>query len=321
MRDEVDWITDALSSKNIAREMTHYRIQNNEIRATDGRLTAGHPFPHDGDAFLVPGSEFEKLVRKLPGTPSLRVTEHNVILTSGTSRGMIKTLPIEQWEYPGVDDDGWEDAPAGLIDALRDLRPFVSDNATQAWALGVCLYHGYAYATNNIALAGVRCDELGDINAILPVWAVDFLVDREEGLVEWAWTDHYVAFRWDNGAWMRAQLIDAVFPEQAINMILQAQQAEVREPITAAFREVFKRAVELCDGAVHISNDSIGGSFGEATFKDEAALTTLEGETIWSTRHLAPVIAVAGAWEPSLWPRPAVFKGDRLFGYVLGRRQ
>lgn len=321
MQNEIAWITDAISTKNIAREMTHYRVQDKEIRATDGRLTAGHPFPYTDGSFLVPGSEFEKLIKRLPSAPTITVLDGSITLVSGRSRGSIKTLPIEEWGYPGVDEDGWEDAPEGLIETLRDLLPFVSDNATQLWSCGICLQHGYAYATNNVALAGVRCEELGDINCIIPLWAAEFIVDRGDGLVEWAWTDNYVAFRWKNGAWMRAQLIDATFPEQAVSMVLSARQNTPNIEITPQFRESFARTLGLSDGLLRLSASSIGSQFGEATFTEEAGEELFElSETLWSSKHLDPVIKVATHWDPGSWPKPSVFKGERLFGYVIGRR-
>lgn len=320
MREEIAWITDALSSKNIAREMTHYRVQNNEIRATDGRLTAGHPFPCDGE-FLVPGSEFEKLIKRITGEIKITVQETSILLSSGRSRGTIGTLPVEEWNYPGVDENGWEDAPEGLIPTLRDLLPFVSDNATQLWSCGICLQHGYAYATNNVALAGVRCEEVGDINCIIPLWAAEFIVDRGEGLTDWCWTDNYVAFRWENGAWMRAQLIEAKFPEQAINMVLSAQQSVPSIQITNDFRESFKRTVGLSGGLLRLSAAVIGTEFGQATYAEDSSEELFElQETLWSAKHLTPVIEVATHWEPGLWPKPSPFKGERLFGFVVGRR-
>lgn len=324
MKAEVAWITDALSSKNLAREMTHYRVERGEIRATDGRLTAGHPFPHDGP-FLVPGAEFEKILKRLEGDPRIDLGEGNIVLKYGRSRGTIKTLPIEKWDYPGIDEDAWDEVPEGLVAALRDLRPFVSDNATQPWALGVALYHGYAYATNNVVLAGVRCDALGEINAIMPVWAVEFLIDREEGLAQWQWTDHYVAFQWESGAWMRAQLIDAQFPEQATRLVTSAEQATPSEPITKEFKKVYDRASALCDGLIIITPEAIRGNFGEASFEDGVSLPTLATSdgglsTLWASKYLTPVLAVATSWEPVSWPKPAFFKGDRIFGVIMGRK-
>lgn len=322
MRDEVDWITDALSAKNIAREMTHYRVESGEIRATDGRLTAGHPFDHPGP-FLVPGSEFEKLVRRMPDDCTLTVKEDSIVLRSGRSSGNIKTLPVEQWSYPGIDEDGWQDAPEGLIDVLKKIRPFVSDNATQAWALGVALQYGYAYATNNIAIAGARIDSVGDINCILPVWAVDFIVDRSEGLESWQWTANYVAFRWANGAWMRAQLIDSTFPANASEAVRKMENYLPPQAISDEFRKAFTKAIELCSDAVHVSNTHIGGTFGAANFQDGVEVETLEENvhTIWGARYLKPVIAESTHWEPMSWPGRTAFRGKHLFGFIMGRRE
>lgn len=319
MKDQVAWITDALSSKNIAREMTHYRVQGGEIRATDGRLTAGHPFPDVGE-FLVPGSEFEKLLKRMPGEPTIQVEDGNIRMSSGRLRGLIRTLPLEQWDYPGIDEDAWQEAPEGLVTVLRRLRPFVSDNATKAWTLGVALEHGYAYATNNIAVVGSRIDSIGDIRAILPVWAVEFIIDREDGLKEWAWTANYVAFRWANGAWMRAQLIDDVFFEGASKMVRSMENYVPKVEVTDEFRKAFGRCVDLADGAISVSAKDIGGAFGEAQFaEDFDEELELPDRTWWAAKYLKSVIAEATHWEPQSWPKPAAFRGDNLFGVILGR--
>jgi hypothetical protein len=321
VKKEVEWITDALSSKNLAREMTHYRVQGGEIRATDGRITAGHPFPDVGN-FLVPGREFEKLLKRFPTEPTVEILEQSIKLKSGRSHGTIQTLNLEQWNYPGVDADIWEDAPEGLVPVLRKLKPFVSDNATQEWALGIALEYGYAYATNNIVIAGARIDSIGDERiGTLPVWAIEFLLDREEDLTDWAWTENYVAFRWASGAWMRSQLINTQFNEQASAMARNAEQYTPRVEITKEFRESFMRSIDLCEGAVGISATELSGAFGQAQFADEIELEDLPEKTFWAAKMLKPVIAEATHWEPHTWPKAAPFRGEHLFGYILGRRE
>lgn len=320
MKKEVDWITDALSSKNLAREMTHYRVMDGEIRATDGRITAGHPFPDVG-AFLVPGAEFEKLLKRMPSEPSVLVREDNIKLQAGRSHGEIKTLPLQQWDYPGIDEDGWQDIPEPLVAVLRKLRPFVSDNATHAWALGVALEYGYAYATNNVVIAGARCEGAGEEHPLLlPIWATDFILDHAEDLVQWQWTQNYVAFRWSNDAWMRSQLINDRFPEQASKLARNAEQYTPRLAITEEFRESFKRCVDLCDGAIGISGTAITGAFGQARFGDEVELD-LDKDTFWNAKYLKPVIAESTHWEPHTYPDKAPFRGEHLFGYIVGRRE
>lgn len=323
MQNEINWITDALSTKNIAREMTHYRVDGGQIRATDGRLTAGCPWPYGG-SFLVPGSEFEKLIKRLPAGTTLEQEDNSIVLKSGRSRGTIQTRPVEEWNYPGVAEEAWEPVPEGLLTALQRLLPFVSDNATQNWALGVALENGYAFATNNVALAGVRLPSIAGVRALLPVWAASFVVDRWENCEQWAWSDSYVAFRWSDGSWMRAQLINAVFPEQAVTMIKRAEQLQPSQAITKEFKEAFRRVAPLVAGSESISlgRTSVSGAFGMARLEDEVELNIdADKVTFWSGKYLAPVIDVATHWEPNDWPSPCAFAGNNLFGYVVGRRQ
>lgn len=322
MRKEVKWLTDALSEKNIAREMTHYRIGGREIKATDGRITAGHPWPTNEEC-LVPGSEFEKLLARLPGDPTLEVGDNCIILKSGRSRGTINTMPTEEWGFPGVDTNRWENLPEGLTQALRKLRPFVSDNATKQWALGVALDDGWAYATNNVALAGVPLPSIAGVQAILPMWAIEFILDRTDELVEWAWTEQYVGFRWSNGAWMRSQLINDRFHEKAAEMIRSVDGMEPPQVITDEFRAVYARVAGLVGtvGGVYIGPQSIKGGFGQATMEDGVDVETLEGVTAWAAAKLTPVIAAATHWEPATWPKPTPWKGDGICGYIIGRNE
>ena len=326
VKKEIDWLTDALSTKNIAREMTHYRVGGREIKATDGRITAGHPWPTE-DQYLVPGTEFEKIVRRMPGDPRVEVEKDHIKVVSGRSRGAIRTMPLEQWDYPGVDTNAWTDLPEGLIGALRALRPFVSDNATHAWSLGVALDDGWAYATNNIVLAGVRLPSLDgrESQSIVPVWAIDFIVDRAEDLVEWAWTEYYIGFRWKNGAWMRSQLIEGTFHERASEMIRNVDVMELPQPITKEFKSTFARAAPLvpAGSAIKIARTWLRGAFDEAQFEEGVEVETLDdaAPTSWTANRLAPVIEIASEWEPATWSKPTFFKGEGICGIVLGRNE
>src|ERR1017187_7003144 len=126
MKPALSWLNDALATKDIGAGMTYYRCQNQFISATDGRITASHPWPHKGE-FLVAGAEFEKVLSRMKGTPTLSVVENGIKLKDGRFSGTIKTLPIGEWSYPGVNDVVWQPMPAGLLGLLKALRPFVSE--------------------------------------------------------------------------------------------------------------------------------------------------------------------------------------------------
>lgn len=322
MKAIIKWINDALAIKDIGPAMTHYRIQNNEICATNGRFTAAHPWPYP-EEFLVSGIEFEKILDRMPEDPTLKIIDTDkVLIRSGRFHGTIYTLPIETWTYPGVDDAKWIPIPDTLIDVLKTLRAFISDNPAQQWAGCVALEDNNCYATNNIAVAGCACP-VGNIKALLPSFTIDFIMKRLENLKDWAWTDNYVAFRWTTGAWMRSQLVIGQFPERAAALVREAYDSYPSQVITPQFRDAFADVAELAEDTIKIYADRIESKFKKSVIEADVPCETPEGSefSIWGARFLIPVIAQATLWSPSLWPKPAPFRGPHVAGFVVGRKE
>lgn len=325
MKQAIKWIGDALSAKDIASGQSFYKVAGQEIKATDGRLIAGHPWP-DNTEFVVPGIEFEAVFKRMKDEPSItEVTQPSgakgIKIRSGLFNGTINTLPLDKWNYPEVDDAIWKLIPPDLLSALKALRPFISDNAMQKWATCVALENDWAYATNNVALAGVPCKGLGQVMALLPVWAVDFVLSRTEGLDLWAWTPNYVAFKWENGAWMRASLVIGQFPERAAGMIREAANEKPSQRITPEYRKAFSDVAEMAEDTIIIGADRMTSKFLQAEIvANIKSKTPPEGQSIWGAVYLLPAIMAADTWSPDVWPKPAPFKGLVVCGYVVGRR-
>jgi hypothetical protein len=320
MKIALKWIGDALSSKDIVSGKSFYKVAASEIRATDGRLIAGHPWPDDTE-FVVPGEEFEAVFKRMKQEPTIKKTDKGIAIRSGLFHGSINTLSLDKWAYPGVEDAVWQSIPGDLMMVLKQLRPFVSDNAMQKWATCVALENSWAYATNNVALAGAYCTGL-DCMALLPVWAVDFVLARTEGLTRWAWASNYVAFQWDNGAWMRASLVVGQFPERAAAMIREAVKEKTTQKIDDDYRQAFVDVAEMAEDTIMIYQDRI-----VAKFKQAEVIANIQNKvppevecSIWGASFLLPAIMIADSWAPDSWPKPAPFKGRIVSGYVVGRR-
>jgi hypothetical protein len=323
MKDIIAWLNDALSTKGIVSNMSHYKASNREICATDGRLLACHPWPYDG-AFMVPGAEFEKVLNRLPGQPKLTLNKDSVTLSSGRFRGTLEVLPLSDWDTAWAIGDAveWQPIPKGLPGLLKVLRGFISDNAVQQWSLCIALEDGWAYATNNVAIAGAPCKGLEGTKALLPIWAIDFLMGRLEGLESWVWNPNYCAFRWKNGAWMRAQLIVGQFPEKAAQLIRDSHNEQPTQEITKEFRAAFERVAELAEDTVALYADRIESKFGKAVVEDglECEVPANSEFSLWGAKFLLPALQVAQYWSPGAWPGAAPFKGPVVSGYVIGRR-
>ena len=321
MKNTLAWLNAALAAKDPGAAMTHYRVAGGFISATDGNLTASHPWRFGTDEFLVPGAEFEKILKRMSGEPAISIGKDAIKIKSGRLSGTIQTLPLNEWGHPGVDDADWKKIPAGLIDLLKALRPFTSDDASRAATQCIALENGHAYATNNVAIAGGKCSGLGKIMALLPVWAIDFLLGREELLTEWSWNSNYVAFRWSNGAWMRSQLVIGQFPEKAAALVRSAFDEKTTQAVTDEFREAFNEVASLAEDTILIYKDRVESKFGKAEISGGATCEVPEGGcSTWGARFLAPALMAADSWSPSMWPAPAPWRGKLLAGYVVGRK-
>lgn len=320
MRDQLRWINDALATREIVLNMSHYCTMGGEIRATDGRITAGHPLDEDVGDYVIPGDELERLLARMPEDFEILERDGWIKITSGRLRGTIETLPIEDWNYPGIEEVTWQPIPDELFDLLGALRPFVSDNAVRPWSQMIALHDGWICATNNIALAGAPFKYSTGMKTGIPVWALDFILPRIEGLAEWFWHDRYVAFRWENGAWLRSVLIEADFPEMAIGMIERAMNHTYVDHIRPEFREVYDRIAGLTGDIIKIGPDTIFGEYKRSKMAEEIHETSVDQITEWTTKYLNPVIEAADIWDPSLWPNPVPFKNHVIAGFVMGRK-
>lgn len=335
----IKWVSEALAAKDIGPAMTHYSVAGGLIRASNGKITAAYPWPDDAE-FLVSGVEFEKVLARMEGdepTVAVDAEAHTVTVRSGRFHATIGTLPIDTWAYPGVDDAKWLPIPENFVDVLRSLRAFISDNPAQAWAGCVALDHDNCYATNNIAVAGCACG-VGDVDALLPAYAVDFLLRRVEGLESWAWSESYVAFKWSTGAWVRSQLVIGKFPERAASLVREAYDAQPSQEITEEFRAAFADVAGLAEDTICIFSDRMESKFKRSVvvapaecevppdseqFDNATQKTKVVpgGISIWGAAFLAPVIAQATHWSPSLWPKPAPFRGENVAGFIVGRKE
>jgi hypothetical protein len=208
---------------------------------------------------------------------------------------------------------------------MRVLRPFISDNASKVWATSLGLLPGYAYATDNIVIARYPVQQSGTL--LIPMWALDFVLARTEGLEAWAHHDHTFWFRWANGAWLKSVGVHGEFPERAGVNIDQAapEGEELTCPITSDWREVYRRVSELTvmDGIGFTRTAIIGGT-GEGCSFDEELDTPLPEEVekiYFATEYLAKALASSSEWGPDCWPSPVPFRGPGGFAGVIASRR
>jgi hypothetical protein len=321
----VKWITDAVSSQDLGlNALNSYLLRGGNIHATDGRMVVGTPFPFEGDV-LVPAKEFERVLANRPeGDFTWEFEPDRLVLKRGRFRGRIKTLSTDTWVYPTELPDGLSDLPEGLIESLKCLLPFCSENATKPWATCIGIIGPYLYASNNIVVARTRCTTGLDVpEYLLPRWVAEFVVKRAEGLVAWHCGENRVTFMWEDGSWMRSSLIMAQFPP--VQKVLDAHyKGDVDVEISAEWRKTILRVGRTTeDPVIRLRVDEVRSANGEVlSVEDEAGTPCPDGceETVWDLRFLEDVIKLATHWNPRTYPNPAPWRGEWVEGIIAARR-
>lgn len=318
MRASVHKVRDALATKDIVTSLTGYLVKDGTITASDGRSIACSDFPFDGE-FLVPGLEFEKILERMPNDPAIVVEDHYITIKSGRFRGRIQTLPMDAVQY-SAPDGKWETPPERLVAALRIIRPFISEDGTHIWSVSVCLCKDYILTTSNVVLAQCGVKGLKGDGQLVPAAVVDFVLQRKEKLSGWQLTDNYVAFQWEDGSWVKSQLIAAKYPESAFKLLenLNKPKWEIKAP----WKQAFYMVAGLAEDEIRLYADRITGGRGHAEVEHDAETPVPESNeySSWSVRHLEPVLDVATHWQPELWPNPATYTGPGIRGLIIGRR-
>lgn len=330
MLEAFNWVKDAISTKGLQPLTLYYLIEGGMIYGTDGRMTVGHPFPSDLN-FCAVAAPTLKLVERLPD-PKITVKEDEVVFRSGRLSGAVKTVSPGQWQFNREVGKGFI-IPDRLLPSLEQLRPFISDNAAKAWALCVLADNNSLYATNNIAVAAaLEIDLHGMRRALIPNWAIDFLMHRRDGLIEWSYQEDLTAtnsmtFYWDNGAWMRTQLMDDQFPTSIDDVIGRAPYCDLE--ITPEWKAAYAYVAGLAESHVEFHAERIVGRDGplnesKMTATADVATPVPDNKELlysaWDPRFLEPVMKVATHFDPRPYPAPCPFRGPDVIGVVMGRR-
>lgn len=322
--ERVNWIKDAVSGKDIGlSQLTSFYINDGFLHASDGRMVVGTPFPSDGiGTALVPADAFIRILENRPAGEFEWLREDDrLVLKRGRFKGKVKLLDPELWVYPPLGNAGLF-LPDGLVNGLRALLPFVSENATKPWATCLLLRGSALYASNNIVVARVTLPD-AHTEGLIPSWVAQFIVDRSEGLEWWAVENgQRILFGWEDGSWCRSSLINDTFPP--VEQVLATMYVDPNVPIEKEWRDAILRVAKITgDPVIRLRPDGVYGAGGETVLVEDDAGTPVPAgllETVWDIRFLEAVIDTATHWDPCVYPKPAPFRGPLVKGVIMGRR-
>lgn len=317
MLSELKFVQGSVAKKDFLPALTHFVIENNTVRGYNGTLALCSPIPFD----ISCKPKAEPLVRAIGNcneTVQLSLTATGKLsVRSGKFRVSIECM---DGETPHVQPTGTRiDYDGGVLkSALKKVQPFIGDDAARPWSNGVLLRGPSIFATNNITLVEYWTGQPFPVVVNIPRMAVKELLRIEGAPVAIQYDDSSVTFHYENGQWLRTQLLPSdSWPD--LGRVLDAQSNAI--PVDPRLFEglatlkpfVDKLGRVLFKGGVMTTHDTDG----------EGAAYALEGLPdvgIYNVDMLCLLDGVAETADFAAYPKPCLFYGQNLRGAVIGMR-
>lgn len=319
MLNAVRRIKGAVAQKDILPGLTRFMVHEGTIRAADGRIVAGTPFP-DPRTFTLPAEEFSKVLENLGPSiqPKIEITDANIIVKHSRMRVKFGLEEPDIGLYAEPKDYDPTPVTAEFTAALRRVRPFVSDNATRPWAMCIYVKDADMYATNNVSVARTQGPKTG-FDVLIPSYVVDFILAQDGEIDHVGHLDKTIIVRWKDGTWLKSTTFNNEFPEAAVS-IFDNLSAPTWE-LTAAWKEAYKRVAAFTESDLYLYADRIAGGQEKVQVEDGIETPVPEGQdcSAWGVQFLNTVVDAATHWAPDLYPAPTPFRGPGIEGCIIGR--
>lgn len=300
--------------------LTHVLIYANRMQGGDGIITIDAPFECKLPPMAIPGQKFLNAVVACGGSPNLDVTDAGRLSVKKNSfKAFLTCLPGADFPCDTLTGDS-HSVPVTLLTVLAKLRPFVSQDASRPWSMGMRFDAGYAYATNNVILARVPIDWDGP-PLVLPRVAINALLELKELPGDVYLTDTSAAFTYNDNSWLKARMQVDGWPN--VGAMLDKGDYTSLPVVPAGLLEAVQKVKRFCTNVkfptivlseAGVSSDDGGG--------DIAAVDGLSlPESQYNADMLETVLTNATHADFSLYPAPCVFKGDGgLEGIFVGTK-
>lgn len=316
MLSELKFVMGAVAKKEFIPSLTHFVIENGHVRGYNGTLALSSPIPFD-IACKPKAANMVKAIANCSDTIALSITAAGRLkISSGSFKVFVDCVT---GDTPHLEPEGKPISIPGeaLVKALTAVEPFIGDDASRPWACGALLSGKSVYATCNVALVEYWLGQ--DVPPMcIPRAAVAEIVRIKETPTHAQYTDSSLTLHYENGRWIRTQLLDvAGWPN--LEKILNQESNQI--PLDK----------KLFDGLDVLRNhvDKMGrvffvdGNLETHLEPDEGATFEMHNwpfEGCYNIEILRLLSGVADTIDFSTYPRPCMFQGGGLRGALVGMR-
>lgn len=322
MLDPLRFVATAVARKDYVQDLTHFRIVGGRVTGFNGVMALSSPI--DVDLDIYPNAvKMLAAIRACPGVISLSMTPAGKLaVRSEKFRSYVDCLMEQSATF--VDPEGDEvDFGENFLPGLRALAPVMGIDASRPWAMGIRLQSQTMLATNNVMLAEYWHGVDIPMDVVIPDICVNEILRINETPEKVQVTDHSISFHFSGGRWLRSSLIEGSgWPSAKMSEILSSSTGPQTEFGDGFFDAVATLKPFLGEsGTVYLTADSLSTSQneGEGTSVEVAATGQAEMQA-YHHRQLTLLGQVAKTIDWTAYPRPCMFRGERLRGALVGQR-
>lgn len=316
MLKELKFVQGAVAKKDFLPALTHFRIENGEVRSFNGTLALSSPINLDIDC--TPKAEpFVKAIQNCKETVTMSMTPAGRLgIKSGSFKAFIDCVE-EQTPHVIPEGEEFEIDGDALLKALKTISPFIGDDASRPWSNGILLKGQSAFATNNVSLIEYWIGSTFPIVCNVPKAAVREMIRIGEAPERAQVNDKSISFHYSDGRWIRAALLEIGWPD--LNKVLDVQSDA--KPIDERIYEALDTIKPFTDKQerVYIHDGKMSTTLveGEGASYD---IPDFPYEGVYQLHILNLLRGTADSIDFSSYPKPCLFFGNRLRGAIIGMR-
>lgn len=322
MLDSLRFVAAAVAKKDYVQGLTHFKIRNGRVTGYNGDLALSSDIDVDIDAYpnaakLLAAIKASKETIALNMTPAGKLS-----VRSGKFKCLVECLPEETVPFceptgTVVDLGDW------FISGLKALAPVMGIDASRPWAMGVKIQSGSMLATNNVMLAEYWHGVDLPMDVVIPDIAVNELLRIGDKPTKVQMTDHSISFWWGEKRWLWSKLLEGDnWPVARLQQLLDEPHG-IQAPFPAGFFDAVETLKPFLQesGSLYLTKTHLMTSphEGEGT-SIEIELPVVEEMQAYHHRQLLLLGQVAQTIDWTTYPRPCMFRGERLRGAVVGQK-
>ena len=305
MKNAIEFVKHGVLNRQFEEPLTEIHAIGDTIQSYNGRVRMSHPLKGIGK-FSVGSATFLKAIASCNWEPDIRKTDHNLIIKKGKFRVMLPFNEMYQSQSRGktkkrikLQDD--------FLFSVKQLFPFISEDASREWSQSILIREGFMYVTNNITV--IRCPvDLPD--CVLPIGLVHVLVKckLEPSYIQIG--KKGVTIDFDNDAWAYGSNTPQDWP--AVEHFFKKQKWNKLPEINKGFIDAVELIAPFC------TNDELTFTEGKLVTDISEVREVGSPDCCLSSINTQRVLKIFTHADFSQYPKPIPMKGLGIQGIMAG---